>query len=125
MPNADTHLHQAQHNHALIETLDPENTVYLDWIVTIAFYVAVHRVEAWLAQKGIHLETHTQRDDWLAHEKELRRVVWPNYKELEFQSRRARYQCASFEREWVIHTLLPRLSQLEETLDQMMKEQRL
>ncbi|HQE92009.1 MAG TPA: hypothetical protein PLH19_04885 [Anaerolineae bacterium] len=50
MPTADTHLHQAQHNHALIETLDPENTVYLDWIVTIAFYVAVHRVEAWLAQ---------------------------------------------------------------------------
>jgi hypothetical protein len=119
MPNADAHLHQAQHNHALIQALAPESTVYLDWVVTIAFYVAVHRVEAWFARKGVHLETHTQRDDWLAREKDLRRAVWPNYKELEFQSRRARYQCASFERDWVVRTLLPRLSKLEEELDKL------
>ncbi len=113
MPDALSHLRQAQHNRDLITTLDPSSTRFLDWIVTAAFYVALHRIEAWFAGKGFHFETHTQRDDWLGKTRELRRVVWPRYKELEFQSRQARYQCVTFDRDFVQNRLLAFLDEID------------
>ena len=90
---------------------------FLDWVVTVAFYVALHQVEAWFADKGLHFEAHTQRDDWLTKAKELRRGVWPRYKELEFQSRQARYQCASFDRGFVQSRLLVLLEEIEQEME--------
>jgi len=40
-------------------TLDPASTPFLDWVVTVAFYVALHRVEAWFAGKELHFEPMT------------------------------------------------------------------
>jgi len=93
--------------------LDPATTPFLDWVVTVAFYVALHRIEAWFAKKGLHFEAHSQRDDWLGKVKELRQAVWPYYKELEFQSRQARYQCVSFDRDFVQNRLLRFLDKIE------------
>ena len=117
MPDSHSHLRQAQHNQDLIEALDPANTLFLDWVVTVAFYVALHRVEAWFGDKGLHFESHTQRDDWLTRAKELRRSVWPRYKELEFQSRQARYQCVSFNRDFVQDHLLAFLKEIEREME--------
>ena len=117
MPDARSHLRQAQHNRDLIESLIPASTPFLDWVVTVAFYVALHRIEAWFAGKGQHFESHTQRDDWLSKAKQLRQVVWPRYKELEFQSRQARYQCVSFDRAFVQGRLMDLLDELEQEMD--------
>ena len=119
MPDPQTHLRQAQHNRDLIDTLDPATTRFLDWVVTVAFYVALHRVEAWFAGKGLHFEDHTQRDDWLSKAKELRRDAWPRYKELEFQSRQGRYQCISFDRHFVRNHLLPLLDEIEHEMQSL------
>jgi len=119
MPDPQAHLRQARHNRDLIDTLDPATTRFLDWIVTVAFYVALHRVEAWFAGKGLHFEDHTQRDDWLSKAKELRRSVWPRYKELEFQSRQARYQCVSFDRDFVQNRLLLFLDEIEQEMQSL------
>jgi hypothetical protein len=113
MPKPDSHLRQAQHNRDLISALDPATTIFLDWIVTVAFYTALHRIEAWFASKGLHFESHTQRDDWLTKVKGLRQDIWPRYKELEFQSRQARYQCVSFDRDFVQNHLLVLLDDIE------------
>jgi len=94
----------------------------LDWVVTIAFYVALHRVEAWFAGKGLHFKSHDQRDDWLTKARELRRGVWPRYKELEFQSRQARYQCVSFDRDFVQSRLLALLNEIERDMDTLTLE---
>lgn len=119
MPDTHSHLRQAQHNRDLIDALDPVSTPFLDWVVTVAFYVALHRVEAWFADKELHFESHTQRDDWLTKAKELRRNVWPRYKELEFQSRQARYQCISFDRGFVQGHLLALLEEIEHEMETM------
>ncbi|MFZ1598447.1 MAG: hypothetical protein WAW26_21585, partial [Anaerolineae bacterium] len=111
-----------QHNRDLIAWLDPSTTPYLDWVVTIAFYAALHQIEAWFAGKGLHLESHVQRDDWVSRTKELRRNVWPRYKELEFQSRQARYQCSSFEREFVRGRLLSYLDDIERETGKLEQE---
>jgi len=116
MPTMQAHLRQVQHNRDLIAALDPSNTRFLDWVVTAAFYAALHRIEAWFADKGLHFGDHTQRDDWLSKVKELRRIVWPRYKELEFQSRQARYECVSFDRNFVQHRLLAFLDEIEQEM---------
>lgn len=117
MPDAHSHFRQAQHNRDLIEALNPASTPFLDWVVTVAFYVALHRVEAWFASRELHFGSHDQRDDWLAKVKELRHGVWPRYKELEFQSRQARYQCVPFERDFVQNRLLILLKEIEREME--------
>jgi len=119
MPDARSHLRQAHHNRNLIEALNPASTPYLDWVVTVAFYGALHHIEAWFASKGFHFEDHVRRDDWLSKAKELRRTVWPRYKELEFQSRQARYQCVRFDRGFVQDQLLPMLDEIEREMNSL------
>lgn len=119
MPNAQAHLRQAQHNRAFITALDPTSTPFLDWVVTVAFYTALHRIEAWFAEKGLHSEDHFKRDDWFSKTKELRWTVWPRYKELEFQSRQARYQCVSFHREFVQTRILAHLDEIEREIQRL------
>ena len=74
MPTERSHLRQAEHNRVLIETLDPKDPRFLDWIVTAAFYAAVHFIEAWLAGINQHSSTHTDRDEWGGKIKEFQRV---------------------------------------------------
>jgi hypothetical protein len=81
--------------------------------VTGAFYAALHLVEAWFAGRGLHFLSHVERDDWIHKTKELRRTVWPRYKELEFQSQRARYQCVPFDKDDVEQRLLVYLADIE------------
>lgn len=119
MPDQQAHLHQARHNRDLITALDPSTTPFLDWVVTGAFYAALHLVEAWFAGQGLHFTSHTERDDWISKAKELRRTIWPRYKELEFQSRRARYQCTAFDRNDVQQRLLVYLSDIEQEIHKL------
>lgn len=114
MPDQQAHLRQARHNRDLIAALDPTTTLFTDWVVIGAFYAALHMVEAWFAGRGLHFMSHVERDDWISKAKELRRTIWPRYKELEFQSRRARYQCVSFDRDDVQQRLLVYLADIEQ-----------
>ncbi len=116
MPDQPAHLRQARHNHDLIAALDPATTPFLDWVVTGAFYAALHLVEAWFASRGFHFMSHAERDDWVSKVKELRQTVWPRYKELEFQSQRARYQCVPFDRNDVQQRLLVYLADIEQAI---------
>lgn len=120
MPKQAAHLKQAQQNRALITRLDPATTPHLDWVVTITFYAALHLIEAWFATKGLHFVSHENRDNWGGKVKELRRV-WQLYKELEFQSRQARYQCVRWNRSFVEKNIVPLLSQIEEQLEKKSK----
>ena len=50
MPSKEDHLHLAQHNAETIAHLLPDCDRFPDWITTIAFYQALHLVEALFAQ---------------------------------------------------------------------------
>lgn len=45
MPSYQAHLHQAQHNEGLLSEL-MASLSYKDWLITVAFYSAIHYVEA-------------------------------------------------------------------------------
>ncbi len=49
MPTEYVHLRQLQHNWRFLHNFYAPNTPYADWAATVAFYIAIHAVEAWLA----------------------------------------------------------------------------
>jgi hypothetical protein len=92
MPSADLHLEQAKHNERLIGFLDVHTSPFLDWIVTIAFYAALHYVEAFF-----YNHAPVRHSDNHQHRVSLLRTYAPNvavfktYERMYNWSRLARY----------------------------------
>lgn len=113
MPNPIQHKQQVDHNKALIQHLDLDTTPYLDWVVTVAFYAALHFVEWFLTSKGrAGRRDHKLRDAYISHETELR-AIYSDYTELKYQSEGARYECFTFKLDEVRNDILPLLDRIE------------
>ena len=97
MPAAAQHLEQYRRNKAFFEALFSYKPEQPEWMMTVAFYCAVHLVESWLASLSspIHNESHNDRMSCMDRVPELKRVRKP-YIELEKDSRSARYGCVRF-----------------------------
>lgn len=66
MPSQQDHLLLADHNQQAIEYLLKADPGFPDWITTVAFYKAVHLVEAVLAHdSGTHSGDHVRRSQYL------------------------------------------------------------
>lgn len=51
--NTSAHSNQAIHNERFLQDMLQWNIPYQDWIITVAFYTALHYVHAYFAQIGI------------------------------------------------------------------------
>ena len=92
MPVDVEHDWQATHNAQLLGEvlLDRSNTRYPDWVITIAFYKAVHVIDRALAGHGIvSVRTHEHRKDEI--KKHLRGCLGL-FQAFEELSRKARYE---------------------------------
>ncbi len=89
MPAEHIHLRQLRHNWRFLKSFYAPATPYADWAVTVAFYIAIHALEAWLARQGIHSHSHHER---IIHLRTLLPHLWRPYRRLEVASRRARYE---------------------------------
>jgi len=112
MPSENVHRRQAEHNKQFLDWLNLDVTPYLDWAVTIMFYTALHLAEWLLATKGYHSDSHENRHQAMGRVSELR-PIYPDYRELETQSRRSRYEGARFSRDFVKSKLMPKLEKIE------------
>ena len=93
------HIAQAEHNEALAQELSNDLT-YKDWLITVAFYAAIHYVEASLARDSIgHSDTDPRRPQnvgihaWreqLVHRR-YSQGCWQSYRTLRNESANARY----------------------------------
>jgi hypothetical protein len=88
MATLKAHAQQANHNQAFLDSIDP--AIFPDWVVTAAFYKAVHLVEGLLVRKGRQSAGHYQRNGVL---KRQFAAVWKEYRPLYNLSRTARYLC--------------------------------
>jgi hypothetical protein len=88
MATAADHTRQANHNQDFLNSIDAAR--FPDWVVTAAFYKAVHVVEGLLVRKGSGSGNHTHRNQAL---KRRFATVWKEYRPLYNQSRVARYWC--------------------------------
>jgi hypothetical protein len=113
MPTAEQHRQQAEHNKVFVQSFDLDTSPYLDWVVTAAFYTALHLAEWFLKTRGLTgRRDHQLRDAYIARMSELRRI-YADYTELKFQSEAGRYECIRFSPEILRNDLLPRLARIE------------
>jgi hypothetical protein len=90
LPTPEQHREKAEHDEFFIAHLGEP---FWDWAITGLFYSALHYVEVHLARQTppIHPETHRIRD---SHVNRLMGGIYVDYRELEEQSRDARYDAA-------------------------------
>lgn len=96
MPTKNQHLQKATHNENFLNALDISTTIYLDWLVTIAFYAALHFVDAYIALTySKHPSKHQVRDNYIVKDTKLKRII-DGYWDLKNDSRQSRYNVYQF-----------------------------
>ena len=92
MPNEESHILLAKHNQEVIDHLLCDLEKYSDWITTIAFYKALHIVEAvFFNDKNVkHGHSHEDRDTYLKTNRKFLHI-YRNYRPLWASSMIARY----------------------------------
>jgi len=89
MPGQAQHENQAQRNEKFFQSLDNTVSINREWIVTAAFYAALHWVEAYFDNRyGLHFTTHNARNTAVIR---FGLPVATEYLELYKWSRYARY----------------------------------
>ncbi len=92
MPSSAAHIKAAEGNQQAIDYLILGGDAYTPWIVTIAFYKALHMIEAVLAEGNppCHSVDHSTRNDLLKKTSKYQQL-WKNYSPLYQASLVARY----------------------------------
>lgn len=92
MPEKNQHLQiVAQNYEALSHLSKPNPSEYTDWCATIIFYMALHFVEAYLAEKkGRHTTIHKILLQEIIDDPNLK-SIYHNYRHLKDDSETARY----------------------------------
>lgn len=93
MPTRPNHLSKAKNNEKMLvnEMSSSSYVSYLDWVVTVAFYTALHYVDACLARYAIHPTSHKGRNGRNSEVSRNLRSVSAKYLILYGRSRYARY----------------------------------
>lgn len=111
MPDEISHHRQAKHNECLLaeDILSAKPTIYPDWTITIAFYCALHLIDAELAKHhkihsfdGGHVQRRRLVNDHFMG-KSRRAIV--HYNSLLSASIRARYDCVHLDEQAVSNAL--------------------
>jgi len=92
MPSKEAHLAQAQRNQEVLDYLLADPAKCAEWIATVAFYEALHLVEALFAHHGVHSHNHEDRDHRLKSDRRYRHI-YKHYRPLWAASIVARYLC--------------------------------
>jgi hypothetical protein len=90
MPSKGAHLAAATANQHAIDYLCQRLNDFPGWTTTVAFYKALHIVEALLAVDGCHTDSHEERNRVLKKTKRYQQI-WRFYRELYQASLIARY----------------------------------
>jgi hypothetical protein len=90
MPSKHIHIQLAHHNDEVLEYLLKGTVGFHDWVVIVAFYKAVHLVEALFAIDGIDSSDHNSREKRLKRRKTCK-PFYKDYRALREASMVARY----------------------------------
>jgi hypothetical protein len=95
MPSRNDHETQWNSNHQLLAQLERQN-YFSDWIVTVAFYTALHSLERFLALRNKHPHDHLDRKNiLLIYAPQLGQQILRDYLDMYNMSIAARYECIS------------------------------
>ena len=112
MPLKEKHLTQAHSDRRFWESHNLDTTPFRDWVVAAIFYEAVHWVEAYLATKGDHSNTHGQRSHAMQRYGDLDAVL-ADYDVLKAESENARYNCYQHSADAIRNDMVPIISKIK------------
>lgn len=96
MPSVDDHRKQFNSNKISISNVQTLEKPPNDWLVTMAFYAAIHLVESIIVTKmGKFTENHNDRKLAISRISELKSIR-SDYLTLESYSHKSRYLCKTF-----------------------------
>ena len=87
MPARDAHEDKARSIERVLQVLDASNADHCDWFAKLAFYAALHWLDAYFADRGLHPTNHRERNRAAQS-----LPIWDQYHELYALSRIARYE---------------------------------
>jgi len=120
MPSIDEHIKKATENEAFAKLLNASSQASINWKLIILFYTALHYVEAYLAKHlRMHLKLHTDRDNWVSKETNLKRIRL-EYAHLKYFGFNARYEADQF-KENDVNEALTDLAAVEAVLCPLVK----
>lgn len=90
MPSEQDHLGLANHNQETIDYLCQGGDRFPDWVTTVAFYRAIHLIDAMFAHQDIHPPDHKTRGEYLKRDNRYK-AVYSHYSALREASGIARY----------------------------------
>jgi hypothetical protein len=90
VPSKNQHLQIAQHNEQFFAALDLSSGPARGWASTVAFYAALHYVEAFFGTRAKHSADHRTRDNNMVQHTETM-SIYDQFCELKNISTRARY----------------------------------
>jgi hypothetical protein len=61
-PSKDEHLRKAEKNKSFAQSIKTENATNIGWALVVAFYSALHFVDAFAVKYNTHFNSHTQRN---------------------------------------------------------------
>jgi len=93
MPREGEHIAWATHDRDFWTSINLDNTPFADWALTGMFYESVHWVEAFLASKKHHSDTHGQRASAMHLYSSELGAIQVDYEMLKQDSETARYKC--------------------------------
>jgi hypothetical protein len=118
MPSKVEHIDRAKLNEKFADLVTQMNRDHIHWAVVALFYSALHWVDAFLAIGSVHPEKHFERQEYLSRDPNLHCIIKP-YRQLEDDSREARYELASYNDNYVTH-LRGLLRQIRNVLEPML-----
>ena len=89
MPPRKAHEDKPRSIERTLSLLDDYDADHWDWVATLAFYAALHWLDASFADSGLHPSNHRQRNRAAQS-----LPIWDEYYELYSVSRIARYEAA-------------------------------
>jgi hypothetical protein len=118
MPDERTHIDQVAHNTAFLNSINW--SAYGDWATTTVFYIALHCVDAYLANKGIiEVDAHKNREDYAKTFNELKRIL-SAYRRIKDASIRARYYGDKHSKEEIDSLVKSQLSHIKLHIGKML-----
>ena len=106
----DRHFEQARWNRDFAEQTLRDfggSQCHVQWVVTSAFYCAVHCMQGYLVNRGLDPKSHAAREDLMADPiNGVPQQVFRAYMFLSQTSKRARYRCGVFAPAWVQSSII-------------------
>lgn len=115
MGSLDEHITKARHNEEFIDSFNLDNSPFLDWVVNGIFYAALHYLDSYFATRNMHPSDHKTRNSYI-RSTNLNLVLWTAYRNLQTDSRSARYEKRCFSPEEIRQDILPLLNDIKNQL---------